>query len=273
MKVQGCSQRRVPGILEPPFLVMKMDIISREKKYWNPPFEIPRDNIIIFQYSPKHNMFLLATIEEETPEGSKTTFLRLCRTRWVERHEAHEVFFAVLPSILTALEAMSNERLFANQFGETVWNWDTDSKSKAKSLLHPVSNFEFIITQIMTTKCLSIMKLLSIKLQKRDIDDYEAYSHIKDLLVGQQHQSNVETGTPRDYYKRALTIPVLDHLISEIDTYFDPNNDAVMSSILCLLPALLVSRQGDPVQATLQYYTDILYRFLMWNFSVGGANG
>ena len=58
---------------------------------------------------------------------------------------------------------------------------DTDSKSKANNLLHAVSNFEFIITQITTMKCLSTLKPLSIKLQKRDIDVYEAYNHIKDL--------------------------------------------------------------------------------------------
>ena len=61
-------------------------------------------------------------------------------------------------------------------------------------------------------------------------------------VVGrQQHRSNVEAGTPKDYYKSVFTIPLLDHLISEIDTYFDPNNDAVMSSLLCLLLALLGS--------------------------------
>ena len=76
---------------------------------------------------------------------------------------------------------MSNERLFADQFGVTAWNWDTDSKSKANSLLHAISNFEFIITHITTMKCLSILQPLSIKLQKRDVDVYEAYSHIKDL--------------------------------------------------------------------------------------------
>ena len=157
-----------------------------------------------FKYSPK---FLLAVIEKETPKASKTTILSLCRPRWVERHEAHEVFFALFPSILRALEAMSNERLFANQFGETAWNWDTARKSKANSLLHAVSNFEFIITQVTTMKCLSILKPLIIKLQKRDIDVHEAYNHIKDLK-----------GTPKDYYKRALTIPLLDHLISEMDT-------------------------------------------------------
>jgi len=31
-----------------------------------------------------------------------------------------------------------------------------------------------------------------------------------------------------------------------------------MSSLLCLLPALLVSREGNPVQAALQYYVDDL---------------
>lgn len=249
-----------------------------------------------FKYSPKRNKLLLAVIEKETPEASKTTLLNLCRTRWVERHEAHEVFFALFPSIVRALEAMSNERLFANQFGETAWNWDADSKSKANSLLHAVSNFQFVITQVTTMKCLSVLKPLSVKLQKRDIDVFQAYNHIKDFkselqdirgdiekfctdwysmatttarkadieptmprVVGrQQHRSNVEAETPKDYYKRALTIPLLDHLISEMDTYFDPNNDAVMSSLLCVLPALLVSREGNPVQAALQYYEDDL---------------
>ena len=45
---------------------------------------------------------------------------------------------------------MSNERLFANQLGETAFTWDTDSKSKPNSLLHAVSKFEFIITHITT---------------------------------------------------------------------------------------------------------------------------
>ena len=129
-----------------------------------------------FKYSPKRKKFLLAVIEKETPEASKTTLLSLCRTRWVERHDAHEVFFRHVPSILRALEAMSNERLFADQFGETAWNWVTDSKSKTNNLLHAVSNYEFIITKITTMKCLSILKPLSIKLQKRDIDVYEAYN-------------------------------------------------------------------------------------------------
>ncbi|KAL9965853.1 hypothetical protein ACROYT_G029707 [Oculina patagonica] len=140
------------------------------------------------------------------------------------------------------------------------------------------------------------MNPLSFKLQKREIDVYQAYNHIGDFkrdlqnirgdiekhctdwynmatttvrktdiepsmprVVGQQqHRSNVEAESPKEYYKRALTIPLQDHLISEMDSYFDPNNDAVMSSLLCVLPALLVSQEGNPVQAAIQYYADDL---------------
>jgi len=78
-------------------------------------------------------------------------------------------------------------------------------------------------------------------------------------VVGrQQHRSNVEAGAPKDCYKTALTISLLDHLISEMDAYFDPNNAALMSSLPCLLPALLVSREGNLIQAALQYYVDDL---------------
>ena len=50
---QGRSQGRVPGVLEPPFWVMKINIISRGKKYRNPPFEIPRDEIFVFEEEQK----------------------------------------------------------------------------------------------------------------------------------------------------------------------------------------------------------------------------
>ena len=53
---QGRSQGRVPGVLEPPFWVMKMNIISRGKKYRNPSFEIPRDEIFVFEKRKKINL-------------------------------------------------------------------------------------------------------------------------------------------------------------------------------------------------------------------------
>ena len=65
------------------------------------------------------------------------------------------------------------------------------------------------------------------------------------------------------------------NLISGTDTYLDPNNDAVMSSLLCILPALLLSWEGNPVQAALQYYgrwlTITTGFWRTWDLSFGGA--
>ena len=52
--------------------------------------------------------------------------------------------------------------------GETAWIWESGNKSKANSLLHAVSHFEFIISQVTMMKYISTLKPLSIK-QKGDI--------------------------------------------------------------------------------------------------------
>ena len=68
-----------------------------------------------FKYSPKRNELLLEVIEIESPDSKKKTVRSLCKTKWVERHEAYEVFYDLLPSVLRALEVIANERLFENQ--------------------------------------------------------------------------------------------------------------------------------------------------------------
>ena len=54
----------------------------------------------------------------------------------------------------------------------------------------------------------------------------------------QQHRDNVPAQTSSDYCKRAVAIPFLDHLQSEMKTNFNPTNDAVLSSLFNLLPEL-----------------------------------
>ena len=210
--------------------------------------------IISMEYSPKRKKRLL------------TTFLDLCRTQWVERHAAQEVFLALFLSILRVLEAMSNERLFENQFGETAWNWDTDSKSKANGLLHALHKVEFIITLLTTMKCSSILKPLSIKLQKREINVFQAYNLIywiyqrrhREISTRQQEKqtlrllcrgllvSNSVKAVSKQKHRR-ITTKDRSQFLYNGQSYFwdcthpDPNNDAVMSSLLCILPALLLS--------------------------------
>ena len=73
----------------------------------------------------------------------------------------------------------------------------------------------------------------------------------------QEHRSNVEATTSREYFKRALAIPLLDHLATQRD---------ILSSLLCLVPKLLLSRQHDQLKDALRFYR---LRSPTLNFSVG----
>ena len=49
---------------------------------------------------------------------------------------------------------------------------------------------------------------------------------------GQQHRSNVPSSGPSEYYKRVLTIPTLDHLITEMDGRFHHDSASVVCQIM-----------------------------------------
>ena len=138
---------------------------------------------------------------------------------------------------------------------------------------------------------------LSVKLQKRDLDVYESYrnsdnitddlqdirDNIEDIWTEwfelavttaanvsvvpsiprrtnqKKHRNNVPAQTPSDYYKRAVAIPLLDHLQSDMKTYFNPTYDAVLSSLFNLLPALVAVLDRNPdIEAALEFYENDL---------------
>ena len=75
-----------------------------------------KDTCNFFMYSRKWNNLLLCVIEKDSPDTKKTILKNKWKTRWVERHEAYEVFFALFSGIVRALEVMASESLFASQY-------------------------------------------------------------------------------------------------------------------------------------------------------------
>ena len=72
-------------------------------------------------------------------------------------------------------------------------------------------------------------------------------------------RDNVPAQTPSDYCKRAVSIPLLDHLQSEKKTYFNPTNDTVLSSLFNLLPELVAVGDKNPgIEAALEFYENDL---------------
>ena len=58
----------------------------------------------------------------------------------------------------------------------------------------------------------------------------------------QQHRSNIDAATTAEYYRRALAIPFLDHLLQNLRDYFSDENRAVVS-VCSIIPAIVVSKQ------------------------------
>ena len=52
------------------------------------------------KYSPKRNNLLLCVIEKDSPDAKTTTLKNMCKTRWVERHEAYKFFFSLFSCIM-----------------------------------------------------------------------------------------------------------------------------------------------------------------------------
>ena len=194
----------------------------------------------------------------------------MCRTHWVEKHEAFEVFdIDLLIPITCCLEEIENS-------SPTDWNCKT--RSDAQSIFLTIFRFLFVVALVLTEKVLSHVIGLSVKLQgcyvdgvrahknietvkstlaklKADIENFHRKAYGQALLVcqsvgieeatprvtsTQRHCQNIPAVDSSDNYKCTTTIPLLDHLISELNARFDANSSQLVSELMQLLPSEII---------------------------------
>ena len=88
----------------------------------------------------------------------------------------------------------------------------------------------------------------------KDVDVEPALPRIANR---QRHRDNVPAAAPVQYFQRSLCIPLMDHLIDQLDTYFSEIQMNV-SKLMCLVPEVLVSSSDARIDATIQFYRDDL---------------
>ena len=243
-----------------------------------------------FNNSPKRQILLEEWIESTQPENRKK-LKELCRTRWVERHEAFEVFSDLFLPVFCCFEAI----VYSSSS-----NWNRETRSDAQSLLLAMSQFSFIVALVLTQKILAYTKGLSVKLQGRYSDVVRAHREIETVKATirgvrcrvdtfhsqvyeqvhmlsqtvevvetaprqasrQQHRQNTPSISVSDYYKRILTIPLLDHLSSELDSRFDGSCSQNLIEFMQLLPSEIAGMTSElrpqKFGAVLQIYGDVL---------------
>ena len=263
-----------------------------------------------FANSPKRQLALEKSIGAVLDGEHRKRIKSLCKTRWVERHQAFEVFADLLQPLIFCLEEIKDSV-----------EWNRETRADAQSFFLALTRFPFIFTLILTKDVLAYTKALSVKLQGRYVDIVKAYQEIrfvtstlhsarvnvttihsrvyqKALEVAgkvnveeslprttgrQQHRGNVPASSASDYYRKQLTIPMLDHLINEMGYRFSESSSAVVSQITRLLPPSLavsdnilssadipdlVKMYGDDLPAAAALDTELHSWTVKWSGSV-----
>lgn len=139
-----------------------------------------------FSFSAKRQRLLEDHIMELT-SSRKLKLKDVSRTRWIQRHEAFEVFielFGAIHSCLLAIEEPAAGPSF-----------DRDSKTKASGFRHVLESSTFIVALVVTSKTIEVIKPLSVKLQKQSQDILEAHDHVAivESQLARFREESVET--------------------------------------------------------------------------------
>ena len=200
----------------------------------------------------------------------------LCRTRWVERHEAYENFKELFPAVIMTMDMICHPHMYNNP-SLNDWAWDRETKDKANGIASCLKRFEKIASFLVQKSALYPLKGIAAKLQRRELDVYEAYQRIDDTIaLIQQYRTEIEVFHDKVYdeakelaedigsteelltgdkcnvatYRQnpqlsisrgaSLTIPFLDYLLSEMKERFSVTDRQAVTSILSLLPHIAI---------------------------------
>ena len=179
-----------------------------------------------------------------------------------------------------------------NSFGDM--NWDSKTIVAANGLCKMYNSFTFIISFISTMNAMSIIRLISVKLQNRSYDIVKAYNKVKDVkkelravrssdimlhswyvqaeslasevnvipqvprTTGrQQHRSNVEHDSVEEYYRRTIILPLLDHLIQQMEERFG-NTQILVAKLINLVPSVIITLTEISYNDVVSFYSDDL---------------
>ena len=149
---------------------------------------------LFFRNSPKRQQCLIDSITANPAKPTqKQKVVDLCKTRWIARHDAFQVFEELVSPVARTLE------LIADSSG----HWGNESVASANGLLKIICGFEFLIAFAIARAIFAHTKGVSVLLQSRSRDIYEevntVYSALKDIREDTDSEYN-------DWYASATSM-------------------------------------------------------------------
>ena len=227
-------------------------------------------------------------------ETKKTKLVNVCRTRWVERIEGMDTFQELFIPLFHVLESMVENA--DGRFSPTL-------SSDALAHFKHISTVDFIVvfiitrhildatlavTQLLQGKSIDIMDgihlINSLKdnmiLMRNSVDTYpntwykEALTLASDVDIEESKPRTVGKQTKRanhpftsisDYYKRTITIPLIDHFNLSLQARFDIDSVNVYKG-LSIVPAKMISLISKGIDWEKKFKTASTFYIQMLSF-------
>jgi len=223
-----------------------------------------------FEYSPKKEALLVQKVKDICPESRHHKLLDVCKTHWIQGIDSLEVFLELYEAIIATLETIK---------ANAERSWNADSTKKVVSHYHVITNFDFLVTLTVCQAVLAFVKGLTVKMQGTSSDILGVFSDTRDVVktlssVRQKVQDNhakwfqeacqiaeklgITVQKPRtcqvqrnlannraetieDHYRRNLMIPLVDHLINELENRFGSGDQETAVQCLFAVPSMLLA--------------------------------
>ena len=220
-----------------------------------------------FNNSAKRYERFQETIQKCLPKTeSVNKLLDICRTRWLERIEGLSRFKDAFSATYIALKSISTNELSH----ECPWNADSRATATGLSLL--MKKFEFIFCVVVCNEIMQYLYSLTVSLQSSTLAIVEAYQFVLTVIetlegikknIEEHHlrwyneavrvakQLDVEPSVKRtcfsqyfrpntpysnvsEYYRRNITLPMLNEIIEDLRRRFSPESQQFIRGFYCI---------------------------------------
>lgn len=219
-------------------------------------------------------------------EDKANELKEICRTSWTKRHDAFEVALEVIEALLLCVDSLhDNEDM----------RWSDQVTHNALEISKALTDFEFIMALLVLKNITVLTQAFGKNLQgeaaeahlaavsfkavtqslkevSENIDVYHEFWFDEAVnlatameipvkvprLFFRKHQEEPGTIQPDAYYKENLSIPVVNHIIKEIDELF---SDTHLKTLRCLslVPAVIEQdKTTQPEELHVQMFNDDL---------------
>ncbi|XP_068187615.1 THAP domain containing 12a isoform X2 [Antennarius striatus] len=219
-------------------------------------------------------------------EGKAKELREICQTSWTGRNDTFEVAAEILEALLLCVDSVhDNEDM----------RWSDEVTHGALEISRALANFEFIMALVVLKNIMTLTQAFGKNVQGTVIDTHFATTSLKAVLhslqevsdnidvyhefwtdeavnlatameipvkvprsVLRKHQSQSGIIRPEIYYKDHLSVPVVNHIIKEINNLFSENHLRALRC-LSLVPAVIEhQKSAEPEEESVQLFkTDI----------------